>query len=188
MTVVYPHVVMLQNTSTTGMDPSMVLYFFSFYRYYVDMYRYLKQVTFFSPTDHPWITEHLNQPPAPCNQLCGTNLAQQEIGSFSFSSQQAAPSRDVSFSTPSPDPCQTRPDNSFSPSFTCRSSFSAFLESTPLARNIGFSFGSDAEFPSPIPSMPSFSFSPFGETGESTIELRPEASNHIRTGILLKFS
>jgi hypothetical protein len=30
MTVVYPHVVMLQNTNTTSMDPSLVLYFAGF--------------------------------------------------------------------------------------------------------------------------------------------------------------
>lgn len=151
------------------------------------MYKYLKQ-EFFSPTDHPWITEHCNQPPAPCNQLYGANLMQQEIGSFSFSSQQVTPCRDVSFSTPTPDPCQTRPDNSCSPTFTCRSSFSAFLaETTPYTKNIGFSFGSDAEFSSPIPSMPSFSFSPLGRS-EDQVDLRPEASNQIGTGMLLKCS
>ncbi|XP_078161008.1 phosphoenolpyruvate carboxylase-related kinase 1 isoform X2 [Carex rostrata] len=135
--------------------------------------------------DHPWITEHCNQPPAPCNQLYGTNLMQQEIGSFSFSSQQVTPCRDVSFSTPTPDPCQTRPDNCCSPTFTCRSSFSAFLAETTPTKNIGFSFSSDAEFSSPIPSMPSFSFSPLGRS-EDQVDLRPEASNQIGTGMLLK--
>ncbi|KAJ1692729.1 hypothetical protein LUZ63_009427 [Rhynchospora breviuscula] len=131
--------------------------------------------------DHPWITKHSNQPPTPCNQLNGTNLMQQEIGSFSFSSPQVTPSRDVSFSTPSPDPCQIRTDSFSSPIFTCRSSFSAFLEDTaPPTRNTGFSLGSDAEPSSPIPSMPSFSFSPLGGTGETKPAFTMEASNHIR--------
>lgn len=78
----------------------------------------------------------------------------------SFSASFIARDQDISFGTGSAVNCEPQ-----SPTFTCRSSFSAFHvePSTPTLISSGFSFRSSDDFTaikfaSPIPSMPSFTF------------------------------
>lgn len=94
--------------------------------------------------------------------ICVFRQLQLDGGSFSTASIDR--NQDFSFSEGSP----TTGDGKLwhSPVFTCKSSFSSFLDEngTPCPTSGGFSFSScayessAADFPSPVPSMPSFTF------------------------------
>lgn len=82
-----------------------------------------------------------------------------DVGCSSFSASFMSRNQDISFGAGTPT-CDAQ-----SPTFTCRSSFSSFLEEpvTPCLLSGGFSFksvgdSSGLEFSTPIPSMLSFSF------------------------------
>ncbi|OAY64235.1 Calcium-dependent protein kinase 14 [Ananas comosus] len=134
--------------------------------------------------DHSWIKEHADQSQVSCGQCNGSiSLRQGDLGSCSFSTPLMSHSRDVSFSTGFPIPCQSQEDHS-SPTFTCRSSFSAFVvDSTPSCPTIGFSFGNICEhdgvlLSSQIPSMSNFSFlSPQSSEQENLLTFATEAFN-----------
>lgn len=104
---------------------------------------------------HSWMEECEQVAQKPCKQddLCCKQL---EAGGSSFSATFISRNMDCSFGDGQLEQ---------SPAFTCKSSFSAFLadDSTPCSGYGGFSFSScckssAADFSSPIPSMPSFSF------------------------------
>lgn len=88
---------------------------------------------------------------------------QLELGGSSFSTPLIARNQDYSFSYESP--ITSDGQMGTSPAFTCRSSFSTFLvdNNAPCSVSGGFSFSSCCEsaareFPSPVPSLPSFTF------------------------------
>ncbi|XP_073012522.1 calcium-dependent protein kinase 26 [Typha latifolia] len=134
--------------------------------------------------DHSWIKDHTDQRQVSCRRSNEISYGQSDLGSCSFATPLASRSRDVSFSTSSPIPCQTLADQS-SPAFTCRSSFSTFIvDSTPCSPTIAFSFSSSCEpssaiFSPQIPSMSSFSFfSPPRTTAqEDFLDFTSEALN-----------
>lgn len=97
--------------------------------------------------------EQVAQKPCKQDDLCCKQL---EVGGSSFSATFISRNMDCSFGDGQLEQ---------SPAFTCKSSFSAFLadDGTPCSGYGGFSFSSCckssvADFSSPIPSMPSFSF------------------------------
>lgn len=111
------------------------------------------------------------------NTPCSSHL---EARGGSFSVSIITRDQDISFGTRSPALIEPQ-----SPTFTCRSSFSAFLAepSTPDFTRGGFSFHS------PIPSMPSFTFfSPIaapellGDDLSADLRSNPEGSNAILSG------
>lgn len=104
---------------------------------------------------HSWMEDCEQVAQEPCKQddLCCKQL---EVGGSSFSASFICRNMDCSFGDGQLEQ---------SPAFTCKSSFSVFLadDSTPCSGYGGFSFSSccessAADFSSPIPSMPSFTF------------------------------
>lgn len=88
---------------------------------------------------------------------------QVKLGGSSFSPSLIARNQDYSFGYGSPINCDSQMETS--PAFTCRTSFSTFLADNDLPSSVsgGFSFSScyesaQPEFPSPVPSLPSFAF------------------------------
>uniref|UniRef100_A0A0E0DW36 non-specific serine/threonine protein kinase n=1 Tax=Oryza meridionalis TaxID=40149 RepID=A0A0E0DW36_9ORYZ len=122
--------------------------------------------------EHSWIQDHADQSQDSCGHCHEINLRGEDPGSCSFSTPLASCSRDVSFNTGGPVACQSMSEEACSPTFACRSSFSAFVaENAPSCALSGFSFGGvcepcNAVFPSPVASMPSFSFFCGQEPGE----------------------
>ncbi|PUZ62414.1 hypothetical protein GQ55_4G355800 [Panicum hallii var. hallii] len=124
---------------------------------------------------HSWMQEHADQTQDSCSHCHGIGLRREDLGSCSFSTPLATRSRDVSFNTGGPIACQGMSDDeACSPTFACRSSFSAFVpDMAPSCSMSGFSFGEASElgggvaFPTPpVASMPSFSFFCAQECGE----------------------
>lgn len=112
---------------------------------------------------HPWMEDRAQANEEMYNQnICVFRQLQLDGGSFSTTSVDR--NQDFSFSEGSP----TTGDGKLwhSPAFTCKSSFSSFLDEngTPCPTSGGFSFSScayessAANFSSPVPSMPSFTF------------------------------
>lgn len=114
--------------------------------------------------EHCWIQEHPDQSQDSCGHCHEISLRREDPGPCSFSTPLASRSRDVSFNTGGPIACQSLSEDVCSPTFACRSSFSAFVaDNDPSCATSGFSFGgvcepSNVVFPSPIASMLSFSF------------------------------
>ncbi|EMS45103.1 Calcium-dependent protein kinase 3 [Triticum urartu] len=114
--------------------------------------------------EHSWIREHANDSRDSCGGCLEIGLGREEPGSCSFSTPMATRSRDVSFSTGGPIACQGLSEEPCSPTFSCRSSFSAFSAARAPAPSCGallFSFGDSPEpmkDAAPVVSMPSFSF------------------------------
>ncbi|KAL5225108.1 hypothetical protein ABZP36_011747 [Zizania latifolia] len=114
--------------------------------------------------EHSWIQEHGDQSQDSCGHCHEINIRRDDPGSCSFSMSLASCSRDVSFNTGGLVACQSMSEDVCSPTFACRSSFSALVaDDAPLCATSGFSFGgvcdpSDADVPSLVASMPSFSF------------------------------
>lgn len=109
-------------------------------------------------------------------------LRQLQLDEGSFSTASVDRNQDFSFGEGSP----TTADGKLwhSPVFTCKSSFSSFLDenSTPCPASGGFSFrsctyeSSPTEFSSPVPSMPSFTFfSPSSAAEQENIPSRFKA-------------
>ncbi|KAJ1257736.1 hypothetical protein BS78_10G019400 [Paspalum vaginatum] len=124
--------------------------------------------------EHSWMQEHAEQSQDSCSHCHEFGLRREDPGSCSFSTPLASRSRDVSFSTGGgPFACQgMSEDEACSPTFACRSSFSAFVaDAAPSCSSAsGFSFGGACgepmAFPSPVASMPSFAFFCSQECGE----------------------
>ncbi|KAG2609102.1 calcium-dependent protein kinase 17-like [Panicum virgatum] len=126
--------------------------------------------------EHSWMQEHADQSQDSCSHCHGIGLRREDLGSCSFSTPLATRSRDVSFNTGGPITCQgmLEEDEAWSPSFACRSSFSAFVtDMAPSCSMSGFSFGEASELGGgvasptlPVASMPSFSFFCGQECGE----------------------
>ncbi|GAB2265274.1 hypothetical protein Dimus_000341 [Dionaea muscipula] len=120
-----------------------------------------KRLTAQQVLDHPWLKGKF--PVSEEKHVCQTSISRHlDAMEGSVSIPFMVRSEDISFGTRSPIICEPQ-----SPTFTCRSSFSSFLEepSTPCIISGGFSFcessggGSTAvEFASPLSSMPSFAF------------------------------
>ena len=114
--------------------------------------------------EHSWIREHADDSRDSCGGCLEIGLGREEPGSCSFSTPMATRSRDVSFSTGGPIACQGLSEEPCSPTFSCRSSFSAFSAARAPAPSCGallFSFGDSPEpmkDAAPVVSMPSFSF------------------------------
>ena len=112
--------------------------------------------------DHSWMTTYESKPKQPSR--CGDQSCEAwDEGACSFSTPFMSRNQDISVGNGSP----ITSDDTQSPAFTCRSSFSSFLvePSTPCLASDGFSFhgsgdsiGIGTEICSPIPSMPSFAF------------------------------
>uniref|UniRef100_A0ACD6ABT2 Uncharacterized protein n=1 Tax=Avena sativa TaxID=4498 RepID=A0ACD6ABT2_AVESA len=116
---------------------------------------------------HSWIRDHADDSRESCGCCHEISLRREEPGSCSFSTPLASRSRDVSFNTGGPVACHSLSEEPCSPTFACRSSFSAFAAASapPASCAVsGFSFGDSPEprnnavFPLPVVSMPSFSF------------------------------
>ncbi|CAN6191790.1 unnamed protein product [Urochloa humidicola] len=118
--------------------------------------------------EHSWMQEHAEQSQDSCSHCHGIGLEREDLGSWSFSTPLATQSRDVSFNTGGPIACQNMSDDeACSPTFACRSSFSAFIDdAAPSCSTSGFSFGEAAFQTPPVASMPSFSFFCAQECGE----------------------
>ncbi|XP_010693518.2 calcium-dependent protein kinase 10 isoform X2 [Beta vulgaris subsp. vulgaris] len=119
----------------------------------------LKRLTAEQVLAHSWMeevtvaTEESHEHDLACSEHIKTRDS-------SFSASCISRDHDISFGTGSAVNCEPQ-----SPTFTCRSSFSAFMAepSTPTLISAGFSFRSSGdftalEFVSPIPSLPSFTF------------------------------
>ncbi|CAN6709636.1 unnamed protein product [Malus baccata var. baccata] len=127
--------------------------------------------------DHPWMRVNEPYPKLP-NQCENGGRGECDVAGSSFCMSR---SQDISFGSGSPSVCDAQ-----SPTFTCRSSFSAFMVEpfTPQLASGRFSFCGDGEsngleFSSPIPSMPSFSFfspSSLVEEGSCAIEFSASIS------------
>ncbi|XP_062227906.1 calcium-dependent protein kinase 26-like [Phragmites australis] len=124
--------------------------------------------------EHSWMQEHADQSQDSCSHCHEIGLRRDYPGSCSFSTPPASRSRDVSFNTGGPIACQGLSEEVYSPTFACRSSFSAFVadSATPFTTS-GFSFSGTCEpsgvafqSPSSVMSMPSFSFFCAQEPGE----------------------
>ncbi|CAL5045438.1 unnamed protein product [Urochloa decumbens] len=121
--------------------------------------------------EHSWMQEHAEQSQDSCSHCHGIGLWREDLSSCSFSTPLATRSRDVSFNTGGPIACQGMSDDeACSPTFACRSSFSAFIaDAAPSCSTSGFSFGEASgvafQMP-PVASMPSFSFFCPQECGE----------------------
>lgn len=105
--------------------------------------------------DHSWMGDGIQDPEEPSGNKI-EDCKEWDLGSGSFSTQIIPRNQDISFGTGSP----VFSDDE-SPAFTCRTSFSSFLQEP--STSTGFSFCSPgdsgaSEFTSPLPSMPSFSF------------------------------
>ncbi|PON57836.1 GPCR kinase [Trema orientale] len=112
--------------------------------------------------DHSWMTTDDSKPEEPsrcADQSCG----EWDEGGCSFSTPFMSRNQDISFGNGSP----TTSNDTQSPAFTCKSSFSSFLleQSTPCLAPGGFSFHSNGDsigigdkMSFPVPSMPSFAF------------------------------
>ncbi|KAK9276210.1 hypothetical protein L1049_005741 [Liquidambar formosana] len=121
-----------------------------------------KRLTAAEVLDHSWMTD-CQQAAQDSHMHRNLSSRQLEVGGGSFSSPFIARNEDYSFG----DGSSAAGDDQLgqSPAFTCRSSFSSFLvnNGTPCSVPGGFSFSSCCEsnapeFPSPVPSMPSFTF------------------------------
>ncbi|GJN29875.1 hypothetical protein PR202_gb18137 [Eleusine coracana subsp. coracana] len=113
--------------------------------------------------EHSWMQEHADQSQDSCSHCHEIGLRREEHpGSCSFSTPLASRSRDVSFNTGGPIACQSLSEEACSPTFACRSSFSAFVaadSAAPPCTTSGFSFEGTTEATGiAFPSMPSFSF------------------------------
>ncbi|KAL5552158.1 hypothetical protein UlMin_002334 [Ulmus minor] len=132
----------------------------------------LKRLTAEQVLAHSWmedciqtVQETHNQNYQVCNEL--------EVGGGSFSIPFISRTEDYSFNSGPP-----------SPAFSCKSSFVSILvdDGTPCFASGGFSFSSchessEAEFSSPIPSMPSFTFfTPTSQVAQGNISLRVKAN------------
>ncbi|XP_050155079.1 calcium-dependent protein kinase 26-like isoform X1 [Malus sylvestris] len=128
--------------------------------------------------DHPWMRVHEPYPKQP-SQCENGGRGECDVAGSSFCTMSR--SQDISFGTASHNACDAQ-----SPTFTCRSSFSALMVEpfTPHLASGGFSFCSDGDsnslkFSSPIPSMPSFAFFSPGslvEEGSCAIEFSASIS------------
>jgi hypothetical protein len=109
--------------------------------------------------EHSWMQEHTGQSLDSCSHCHEIGLRREDLGSCS-STPLASRSRDVSFNTGGSITGQSLSEEVCSPTFACRSSFSAFVaDSAPPSTPSGFSFDGTAEPSSTtFPSMPSFSF------------------------------
>lgn len=134
--------------------------------------------------EHSWIQEHSDESRDSCGHCHEISLRREDPGACSFSMPLVPHSRDVSFNTGGPVTCQSLLENPCSPTFACRSSFSAFSAAdapAPSCAASGFSFSSDPEsekdavFPSPVVSMPSFSF--FCALGSEEPDQSPSGNN-----------
>ncbi|KAK3131474.1 hypothetical protein QOZ80_6AG0506870 [Eleusine coracana subsp. coracana] len=114
--------------------------------------------------EHSWMQEHADQSQDSCSHCHEIGLRREEHpGSCSFSTPLASRSRDVSFNAGGgPIACQSLSEEACSPTFACRSSFSAFVaadSAAPPCTTSGFSFEGTTEATGiAFPSMPSFSF------------------------------
>ncbi|GMH09044.1 hypothetical protein Nepgr_010884 [Nepenthes gracilis] len=134
----------------------------------------LKRLTAQQVLDHSWMEENslVSEKSQDCQTLGCGHLG---VGGGSFSVPLMARSQDVSFGNGSPIICELQ-----SPTFTCRSSFSAFLvePSTPGIISNRFPLHSGGgptglEFSSPVSSMPSFAFfspSSMADQGNHTLD------------------
>ncbi|KAM6555960.1 hypothetical protein CsatB_002979 [Cannabis sativa] len=122
--------------------------------------------------DHPWMTTNESKPQQP-SQCASQSCGAWDEGGCSFSSPFMSRNQDPSFGNGS----LINSDDTQSPAFTCRSSFSSFLvePSTPCLASGGFSFrscgesiGIGTDVASPISSMPSFAFFSPGSVVEKT--------------------
>lgn len=148
----------------------------------------LKRLTAEQVLAHSWMEEvsPTTEDSHEHNISCSEHLNNRDS---SISASFIARDRDISFGTGSAVNCEPQ-----SPTFTCRSSFSAFFvePSTPTLISSGFSFRSSGdftaiEFVSPIPSMPSFTFfSPSSTTEHGNqhggISSSRESTDKIHTG------
>ncbi|OEL22573.1 Calcium-dependent protein kinase 17 [Dichanthelium oligosanthes] len=124
--------------------------------------------------EHSWMQEHAEQSQDTCSHCQEIGLGSEDHGLCLFSTPLAMHSRDVSFNTGGPIAWQGMlEDEACSPTFACRSSFSAFVaDMAPSCSTSGFSFGEACEpsgvafLMSPVASMPSFSFFCAQECGE----------------------
>ncbi|KAJ4956197.1 hypothetical protein NE237_012980 [Protea cynaroides] len=120
-----------------------------------------KRLTAAKVLDHAWIKDcgHVAEEPYESD---GLSRGQLDLGGTSFCTPFVTRNQDFSFSSVSPILGDAQLGNS--PAFTCRSSFSSFLDSTtPCSVSSGFSFqncceSNGMEFSSPVQSMPSFDF------------------------------
>ncbi|CAJ1952621.1 unnamed protein product [Sphenostylis stenocarpa] len=118
-----------------------------------------RRLTALEVLDHCWMESNQTNP----EQLRENQIEscqEWDVGGSSFSASFMPRNQDISFGATGSPTCDAQ-----SPTFTCRSSFSSFLEESvsPCLLSGGFSFksvgdSSGLEFSSPIPSMLSFSF------------------------------
>ncbi|XP_062233726.1 calcium-dependent protein kinase 26-like [Phragmites australis] len=127
--------------------------------------------------EHSWMQQHADQPQDSCSHCHEMGLRMEDPSSCSFSTPLASRSRDVSFNTGGPISCQGLSDEDVcSPTFACRSSFSAFVaDGAPSCSTSWFSFDGACE-PSGVMSMPSFSFFCAQEPGEPEPSASGDAS------------
>ncbi|KAL8141502.1 hypothetical protein V2J09_014534 [Rumex salicifolius] len=120
----------------------------------------LKRITAQEVLDHLWMVEHSPNDDDESYKRQVSGESQLDCGGDSFSTPLMTRNQDISFGTNSP--LISEPQ---SPTFTCKSSFSAFLvePSTPFSLPGVLSFGgcnvlTADEFASPLYSVPSFTF------------------------------
>ncbi|KAA3456226.1 calcium-dependent protein kinase 34 [Gossypium australe] len=120
-----------------------------------------KRLTSAQVLEHPWV-EDCRQVGKEADQQNNPACRELEVGGSSFSTLFIKRNQDYSFSDGSLVSFNGQPGT---PAFTCKSSLSSFLveNGSPCSESEGFSFTSccestAAEFSSPIPSMPSFTF------------------------------
>ncbi|KAH1089701.1 hypothetical protein J1N35_016958 [Gossypium stocksii] len=120
-----------------------------------------KRLTSAQVLEHPWV-ENCRQVGKEADQQNNPACRELEVGESSFSTLFIKRNQDYSFSDGSLESFNGQPGT---PAFTCKSSLSSFLVENggPCFESEGFSFTSccestAAEFSSPIPSMPSFTF------------------------------
>lgn len=111
---------------------------------------------------HPWMKD-CQQATQVSHKHENLSCGQLEVGGSSLSTPFISRNQGSNFGDGSPATPDSQVGNS--PAFTCRSSFSSFLDDngTPFSVRGGFSFSSccepnELEFSSPVPSMPSFTF------------------------------
>ncbi|KAG8381396.1 hypothetical protein BUALT_Bualt06G0117800 [Buddleja alternifolia] len=129
--------------------------------------------------DHSWVRDMLPLYGDP--HKCGEQSRELELEQGCLSSSIMSRSQDISFGMESPINCEVQ-----SSPFTCKSSFSSFLEdpSTPLLEAGGFSFHSSGgsntlEFSTPVLALPSFAFfspSSVVEQGNDKLDLPANSS------------
>ncbi|KAL1154136.1 hypothetical protein V6Z11_A09G221100 [Gossypium hirsutum] len=120
-----------------------------------------KRLTSAQVLEHPWV-EDCRQVGKEADQQNNPACRELEVGGSSFSTLFIKRNQDYSFSDGSLVSFNGQPGT---PALTCKSSLSCFLveNGSPCSESEGFSFTSccestAAEFSSPIPSMPSFTF------------------------------